>query len=94
MPITHYNEYQENIDNLIADAKANPLIDDNQMVRLFVKFSAQVHAYISTGLNLIIEELQKEVDTDGEFKAFLESFVNPENTITVFMAIQVALPIE
>jgi hypothetical protein len=85
------NIYVQKIQALIADAFANPLVDDESMAALFIAFVPETTTYEQTGVDVITPALQNDIDTDGPNKAFLLSYVDAEETITVFMAIQAGL---
>ena len=85
------NIFAQKISALIANAFSNPLVDDEKMVGLFLAFSAQATTYEQTGVDVITPALQNEIDTDGPNKAFLLSYINAEQTVTVFEAVQMGL---
>lgn len=96
MPIQNTNSTdRENreavIQSLIDVATANPLVDSNNMVALFAKYTIEVIVFERTGTNLLAAAFQKEIDEGGTFKAFLEGFIDSGNKVTVLQAINLAL---
>lgn len=82
-------EKKDMLSDLIYSGEENPLIDSEQMLGLFRKYAKEVdeYKYFSSGYENLISKFSEEISTNGEFKAFLTGYVDPENTITVFMAI-------
>lgn len=86
--ITDVSDREDAINQLLEGAVNNPLIDNESIARLFSDMAGEVLIYERTGLTLLLDMIQGQVDDSGYHKSFLESFTNPEQTITVHMAIQ------
>lgn len=80
---------KDKLSALIFAGEENPLINSSTMLSLFRKYAKEIdeYKYFASGYGNLMANFQNEINTNDEFKVFLESFVDPDNTITVFMAI-------
>ena len=83
------NIRKDKLASLMYNAMQNPLIDNDKIFNLFKKFSSEVdHWKYTEDLNRLIVALQVEMNTgEGECYDFLTTYINPEQTITVYQAI-------
>ena len=82
---------EEIIQQLIDNGKDNDMVDDNGINGLFDKYHSEILRYERTGMDGITPALQNEIDTNGEYKDFLESWTDEEQQINVFTAITKSL---
>ena len=87
-------ERKDKLVELVYSAEINPLIDGLKMFHLFKSVSAEIdyYKYSHEGYDKLMQSLTliSQGDASND-KDFLNSFVDPNNTITVLMAIGGAL---
>ena len=74
---------QDAISDLIKRGFENPLVNDNDLVGLFEKYSAQTTKFEHTGVNDISPALQAEIDTADTYAVFLQTDIDPDPEVTV-----------
>lgn len=77
------DEREDQISELFNAVKLNPFVSDELAANMFADYIGLVTVYERLGYTLILDKLL----VDQEHQLFLNGFVNPENTVTVLMAI-------
>ena len=89
-PITiDIDEKKAKLGNLIYDADQNPLVDSTKMVELFRYIAPYIdeYKYFPNGYDILIGKIIELASVENDYQAFLNGFINPENTIKVFHAV-------
>lgn len=84
--VLDYSEREDALTALFEEVENNPLVDVDASADLMADYYGYLGTYLKMGYLRILTKLQEDAQ-GGIHATFLNSFVDPNNTITVLMAI-------